>query len=243
MSVKEEVFKVIESVLKFGRIVFVEYEVKQVLKVYSLFVLNEKFVKIFDEVLEYVEEIGYFVVMKFMLFQIFYKSDVKVVIFNIKFFEELKQKWEEIYENVRKYCFDVEIFGVFIVLMFRLGREIIIGVIEDLQFGYVIMFGFGGIFVEVFKDVIFRIILIIEKDVRKMIVEIKGYLILVGVCGEELVDIDVIVDMFFKVFQFVDEFRDYIKEMDFNFVFVYEKGKGVVVVDVRIIVKVLEKKE
>lgn len=62
------------------------------------------------------------------------------------------------------------------------------------------MFGFGGIFVEVFKDVIFRIILIIEKDVRKMIVEIKGYLILVGVCGEELVDIDVIVDMFFKVF-------------------------------------------
>ncbi len=121
--------------------------------------------------------------------------------------------------------------------MLKVGREIIIGVTEDPQFGHAIMFGLGGIFVEVLKDVTFRIVPITERDARKMIQEIKSYPILAGARGEEPADIDAIVNLLLKVSELVDDLREYIKEMDLNPVFVYEKGKGAVVVDARIIVK------
>ncbi|WP_297535739.1 acetate--CoA ligase family protein [Thermococcus sp.] len=234
---KEEALKVIESVLAQGRTAMVEYEAKQVLKAYGLPVPNEKLAKTLDEALKYAEEIGYPVVLKLMSPQILHKSDAKVVLLNIKNPEELKQKWEEIHENAKKYRPDAEILGVLVAPMLRPGREVIIGVTEDPQFGHAIMFGLGGIFVEVLKDVTFRIIPITEKDARKMITEIKAYPILAGARGEEPADIDAIVDMLLKVSNLVDELKDYIKEMDLNPVFVYEKGKGAVIVDARIILK------
>ncbi len=122
--------------------------------------------------------------------------------------------------------------------MLRVGREVIIGVTEDPQFGHAIMFGLGGIFVEVLKDVTFRIVPITERDARKMIREIKSYPILAGARGEEPADIDAIVDLLLKVSELVDDLDEYIKEMDLNPVFVYEKGRGgAVVVDARIILK------
>ncbi|WP_297550273.1 acetate--CoA ligase family protein [Thermococcus sp.] len=234
---KEEALKVIESVLSQGRTAMVEYEAKQVLKAYGLPVPEEKLAKTLDEALKYAEEIGYPVALKLMSPQILHKSDAKVVMLNIKTPEELKQKWEEIHENARRYRPDAEILGVLVAPMLRPGREVIIGVTEDPQFGHAIMFGLGGIFVEVLKDVTFRIIPITERDARKMITEIKSYPILAGARGEEPADIDAIVDLLLKVSQLVDELRDYIKEMDLNPVFVYEKGKGAVIVDARIILK------
>ena len=232
---KEEALRVIEEVLKSGRKNMVEYEAKQVLKAYGLPVPYEKLAKTVDEALKYAEEIGYPVAMKLMSPQILHKSDARVVILNVKNPEELKQKWEEIHENARKYRPDAEILGVLIAPMLKPGREVIIGVTEDPQFGHAIMFGLGGIFVEVLKDVTFRIIPITERDARKMIHEIKGYPILAGARGEAPADVDAIVDLLLKVSNLVDDLRDYIKEMDLNPVFVYEKGA--VVVDARIILK------
>ncbi|WP_297468303.1 acetate--CoA ligase family protein [Thermococcus sp.] len=234
---KEEALKVIESVLSQGRTAMVEFEAKQVLKAYGLPVPEEKLAKTLDEALKYAGEIGYPVALKLMSPQILHKSDAKVVMLNIKTPEELKQKWEEIHENARRYRPDAEILGVLVAPMLRPGREVIIGVTEDPQFGHAIMFGLGGIFVEVLKDVTFRIIPITERDARKMITEIKSYPILAGARGEEPADIDAIVDLLLKVSQLVDELREYIKEMDLNPVFVYEKGKGAVIVDARIILK------
>ena len=234
---KEEALKIIESVLKEGRTALVEYEAKQVLKAYGLPVPEEKLAKTLDEALKYAEEIGYPVAMKLMSPQILHKSDAKVVMLNIKTPEELKQKWEEIHENARKYRPDAEILGVLIAPMLKPGREIIIGVTEDPQFGHALMFGLGGIFVEVLKDVTFRIIPITERDARKMITEIKSYPILAGARGEEPADIEAIVQLLLKVSELVDDLRDYIKEMDLNPVFVYNEGEGAVVVDARIIVK------
>ena len=234
---KEEALKVIESVLSQDRTAMVEYEAKQVLKAYGLPVPEEKLAKTLDEALKYAEEIGYPVALKLMSPQILHKSDARVVLLNIKSPEELKQKWEEIHENARRYRPDAEILGVLVAPMLKPGREVIIGVTEDPQFGHAIMFGLGGIFVEVLKDVTFRIIPITERDARKMVREIKGYPILAGARGEEPADIDAIVSMLLKVSELVDDLRDYIKEMDLNPVFVYEKGKGAVVVDARIILK------
>jgi len=185
---REEALRVIESVLSQGRTAMVEYEAKQVLKAYGLPVPNEKLAKTLDEALKYAEEIGYPVALKLMSPQILHKSDAKVVMLNIKDPEELKQKWKEIHENAKKYRPDAEILGVLVAPMLRPGREVIIGVTEDPQFGHAIMFGLGGIFVEVLKDVTFRIIPITERDARKMIKEIKGYPILAGARGEEPAD-------------------------------------------------------
>ncbi len=240
---KDEALKVVESVLAQGRTAMVEYEAKQVLRAYGLPVPNEKLAKTLDEALKYAEEIGYPVAMKLMSPQILHKSDAKVVLLNIKTPEELRKKWGEIHENARKYRPDAEILGVLIAPMLKPGREVIIGVTEDPQFGHALMFGLGGIFVEVLKDVTFRIIPISERDAEKMIREIKGYPILAGARGEEPADIDAIVELLMKVSELVDELKEYIKEMDLNPVFVYEKGRGAVVVDARIILKVPEERE
>ncbi len=240
---KDEALKVVESVLAQGRTAMVEYEAKQVLRAYGLPVPNEKLAKTLDEALKYAEEIGYPVAMKLMSPQILHKSDAKVVLLNIKTPEELREKWGEIHENARKYRPDAEILGVLIAPMLKPGREVIIGLTEDPQFGHALMFGLGGIFVEVLKDVTFRIIPISERDAEKMIREIKGYPILAGARGEEPADIDAIVELLMKVSELVDELKDYIKEMDLNPVFVYEKGRGAVVVDARIILKVPEERE
>ena len=240
---KEEALKVIEEVLASGRTALVEYEAKQVLRAYGLPVPEEKLAKTLDEALKYAEEIGYPVALKLMSPQILHKSDAKVVMLNIKTPEELKEKWEEIHENARRYRPDAEILGVLVAPMLKPGREIIIGVTEDPQFGHALMFGLGGIFVEVLKDVTFRIIPITERDARKMITEIKSYPILAGARGEEPADIDAIVELLLKVSELVDDLRDYIKEMDLNPVFVYKKGEGAVIVDARIIAKKPEEKK
>ncbi|WP_324736274.1 acetate--CoA ligase family protein [Thermococcus sp. SY098] len=234
---KDEALKVIEDVLSKGRKALVEYEAKQVLKAYELPVPNEKLAKTLDEAFEYAKEIGYPVVLKLMSPQILHKSDAKIIALNIKNEEELKKKWEEIHENAKKYRPDAEILGVLVAPMLKPGREVIIGVTEDPQFGHAIMFGLGGIFVEILKDVTFRIIPIEEKDAWAMIKSIKGYPILAGARGEPPADMKALVDMMLKVSKLVDDLKDYIKEMDLNPVFVYNEGEEAVVVDARIILK------
>ncbi|GAB6101390.1 acetate--CoA ligase family protein [Thermococcus atlanticus] len=236
-KMKEEALKIIEGVLAQGRKSLVEFEAKEILKAYGLPVPEEKLAKTLDEALKYAEEIGYPVVLKLMSPQILHKSDAKVVLLNIKNPEELRQKWEEIHENARRYRPDAEILGVLVAPMLKVGKEIIIGVTEDPQFGHALMFGLGGIFVEVLKDVTFRIIPIEEKDAWKMLREIKSYPILAGARGEPPADMKAIVDLMLRVSKLVDDLRDYIKEMDLNPVFVYPEGEGAVVVDARIILK------
>lgn len=234
---KDEALKVINDVLAQGRKALVEYEAKQVLKAYGLPLPDEKLAKTVDEALEYAKEIGYPVVLKLMSPQILHKSDAKVIALKIKDEKELKKKWEEIHENAKKYRPDAEILGVLVAPMLKPGREIIIGITEDPQFGHAIMFGLGGIFVEILKDVTFRIIPIEEKDAWTMIKSIKGYPILAGARGEPPADMKAIVDMMLKVSQLVNDLEEYIKEMDLNPVFVYNEGEGAVIVDARIILK------
>ncbi|RLF78614.1 acetyl-CoA synthetase [Thermococci archaeon] len=234
---KEEALEIINGVLAKGRKSLVEYEAKQVLKAYGLPLPEEKLAKSADEAIKYAEEIGYPVVLKLMSPQILHKSDARVVALKIKDADELRKKWEEIHENARKYRPDAEILGVLVAPMLKPGREVIIGVTEDPQFGHAVMFGLGGIFVEILKDVTFRIVPIEEKDAWAMIKNIKGYPILAGARGEEPADMKALVDMILKVSKLVDDLKDYLKEMDLNPVFVYNEGEGAMIVDARIILK------
>ena len=125
--------------------------------------------------------------------------------------------------------------GVFISTFADMGTEMIIGVTKDPQFGHALMVGLGGIFVEVLKDVSFRLIPFNEADAREMLNELKAHKILEGIRGEAPRDVDAFVNVMLSVSKMIEENPE-ITELDCNPTFVYEKGKGALVVDARILI-------
>jgi len=145
---------------------------------------------------------------------------------------QVGKAYSEIIKNIKKQYPKANIHGVSVQKMARPGVEVIIGVSTDAQFGPVVMFGLGGVLVEILKDVAFRIVPLEKKDAREMIKEIKGYPVLEGYRGQEAVNINKLEDMILKISKFVEK-NPQIKELDLNPVFAY--NDGAVAVDARII--------
>jgi acyl-CoA synthetase (NDP forming) len=144
----------------------------------------------------------------------------------------VEKAWDEIQKNIKKQYPDAKIQGISVQKMARTGVEIIIGVSKDPQFGPVIMFGLGGIMVEILKDVSFRIVPLARRDAHEMIREIKGYPVLEGYRGQEPVDIGNLEEFIMKVSAFAEKHPE-VEELDLNPVFAYKDGA--VAVDARII--------
>jgi len=189
-----------------------------------------------EEAVNLANKIGYPVVLKIISPQVIHKSDVGGVIIGLKSDVEVREAYDRIIERVRKKVPDARVEGVLVEKMYPSDVEVIVGMTKDPQFGPAIMFGLGGIFVEVLKDVSFRIVPVNEEDAREMIQEIKAYPILAGVRGKEQRDIDAIVKIILKVSELVSRYKQ-INQLDLNPIFVYEKGKGAVAVDARIILE------
>jgi len=136
-------------------------------------------------------------------------------------------------DNARKYKADVTIKGVLIQEMIKSGKEIILGAKQDPIFGPLVMFGLGGIYVQIFKDVIFRMAPIGRQEGLKMIESIKSIKLLKGVRGERPSDLKAIVDNLLRLSQLITDFPE-IEEFDINPMMVLEEGKGALTVDVRI---------
>ena len=204
-----------------------ETEAKELLKEYGIPVPAFKLIKSEDEIAGLAKEINFPIVMKIVSPDIIHKSDAGGVKVGVKNEEEAKMAYQEIMYRVKKYKEEAKIIGVIACKMIPQSTEIIIGMMKDPSFGPVIMFGLGGIFVEVLKDVSFRIIPLEERDAQEMIAEIKGYKILKGVRGEAPKDIEAIKNLLMKVSQLTMENPE-IKEIDLNPVFVFEKGLQVV---------------
>jgi acyl-CoA synthetase (NDP forming) len=149
---------------------------------------------------------------------------------------EVRQAFKEVVDNARAYRPKAKILGVTIQEYVPHAREVIVGALQDPTFGATVMFGLGGVWVEALKDVSFRLSPLTADDAREMVSEIKGYPILGGIRGEPAADIDAIVDVLQKVGQLAYEFPE-ISEMDINPLFVFDKGKGAIAVDARIILK------
>ena len=186
-----------------------------------------------EETLKASEKIGYPLAMKVVCPDIIHKSDAGGVKLNLKGEKDMKNAFEEILENSCKVTTKECVLGCLVSPMAAKGQECIIGMINDRQFGAVIMFGLGGIFVEVLKDVSFRVAPLAEKDIDEMIKEIIGYKILTGVRGEKPKDIEAIKDILTKLSEIVIDNPE-IKEIDLNPVIVHKKG--VSIVDSRIII-------
>ena len=135
----------------------VEPEAKGILELYGVPVPDFKVATNEEEAVKFAREIGYPVVMKIVSPQIIHKSDAGGVKVNIKSDEDARNAFKTIMENARNYKPDANLWGVIVYKMLPLGKEVIVGMIRDPQFGPAIMFGLGGIFVEILKDVSFRV--------------------------------------------------------------------------------------
>lgn len=230
--VSNTVDKIIQSALSSGRNFLLEPESKEVVSSYGMPVSKFKVAKTVEEAVKFSGEIGYPVVVKIISPDILHKSDAGAVKINLKNAEEVKTAFAEIMRNVMKFKSDAKIVGVIVEQFAPQGNEVIVGMAKDPQFGPALMFGLGGIFVEVLKDVAFRIAPLTEYDAREMIQEIKGYPVLMGIRGQKPADINSIVDVILKVSKLVTE-HQIIEQLDLNPILVYEKGARIV--DARII--------
>jgi len=204
-----------------------ETEAKELLKGYGIPVPDFKLIKSEDEITGLAKEINFPIVMKIVSPDIIHKTDAGGVKLNIKDETEARLAYQEIISKAKNYNKKARISGVIAYTMVPQGTEIIIGIMKDPYFGPVAMFGLGGIFVEVLKDVSFRIIPLEEKDAREMITEIKGYEILKGARGNPPRDIQAIKEVLMEISKLTTENPE-INEIDLNPVFVFEKGLQVV---------------
>jgi 4-hydroxybutyrate---CoA ligase (ADP-forming) len=231
-----KVGQIFESVKKQGRNNLLEEEGYEVLRAYGFPTPKSILGSTEDECVKAAKEIGYPVVMKIASPDIIHKSDAGGVKVGVKSDDELRGAFKSIMENAKKYKADAQIKGVLVQEMVKSAKETILGASQDPTFGPVIMFGLGGIYVEVLKDVVFRIAPIDEREAAKMVESIKTIKLLKGVRGERPSDLKAIADSLQRLSQLVTDFPE-IKEFDINPLLVLEEGKGARVVDARIILK------
>jgi acyl-CoA synthetase (NDP forming) len=222
--------EIIENARSSNRKALTEYESKIILKELGLNVTKQYLAKNKEEAIKYADEIGYPVVMKLMAEDIVHKSDVGAVRLNISTKEDAEKEFDAL--------MNIQATGEKAVSVQEMAKkpitEIIIGSLQDPQFGPAVMFGIGGVMVEIMKDVSFRITPLTPYDAEEMIKEIKAYKILDGYRGSPKVDIQAIKETLLIISEFADKHTE-IAEMDLNPVFAYENGINVV--DARIILK------
>jgi len=230
---KAKVKKIFDKVKKEKRPNLLEEEGQEVLKAYGLPLPESALAKTEDEAIKIAKKIGYPVVMKIVSPQIIHKSDAGGVKVNLTNDDEIRSAFKTITANAKKYNKDAEIKGVLIVEMVKGGKELIIGSKLEPGFGPVIMLGMGGIYVEVLKDVTFKLAPVTNMEADDMIASIKTQKLLQGVRGEKPSDVTKLSECIQRLSQLVTDFNE-IKELDMNPVLVLEKGKGCKILDVRI---------
>lgn len=229
---------IIAKVRADGRTSMTEIESKAIFRAYGLPVVQTLIATTSeDEAVELAEGVGYPVVLKIVSPDILHKSDAGGVKVNIKDEAGVRETYQTILKNAKAYKPDANIHGIVVQEMAPWTTETIMGSVNDPTFGPTVMFGLGGIFVEVLKDVTFRIAPISEREASVMLDEIRGAPILDGTRGEAPRDKAALANILAKYAYMVNDLADEVSETDANPVLVYEEGKGVLVVDARIILK------
>ncbi|MBN1375614.1 MAG: acetate--CoA ligase family protein [Dehalococcoidia bacterium] len=216
------------------RTLLTEIESKEMLKGAKIPVVETKLAKTKTEAVELAKKMGFPVVLKIVSPDVVHKSDAGGVKLGIQNATQAGKAYSEILASIKKHYPKAKIVGISVQKMAKQGIEVIIGMTKDAQFGPVIMFGLGGILVEVLKDVSFRIVPMTKRDAKEMITEIKGFPILKGYRGQDPADVPYLEDLIVKVSEFVDKTPE-IKELDLNPIFAYKDGATAV--DARIILE------
>ncbi|MBN2280006.1 MAG: acetate--CoA ligase family protein [Candidatus Marinimicrobia bacterium] len=230
---KESARKIIDDAIKKGKKILPENEADRVLETYGIPVPERKLVTSAEEAAKVAVDIGFPVVLKIMSEDITHKFDVKGVVIDLHTEKETKDAYESIMHHVTKFRPDAKIDGILVEKMVPKGQEVILGIKRDPAFGPFIMYGLGGIFVEVFKDVSFRVAPIDKNVASEIIEETKSSKMLHGTRGIEPADVDALQNTLIRLGQLAVDCPQ-IKELDINPLIVLEKGKGCFVADANI---------
>lgn len=212
-----------------------ERQSKKLLQAYGIPVTREDLATTAKEAGDLAEKLGFPVCVKIESKDIAHKTEARAIRLNLSTREEVEAAFREVMANARAYAPAAEIGGAVVQEMVGKGIEVILGVNNDSPFGPVIMFGLGGIFVEVLKDISCRIAPLTREDVEEMISEIKGYPLLQGVRGAPPADMDTLVDTLYKLCEMAVDLSGEIKELDINPLIVLPQGQGVKVADALVI--------
>ncbi len=223
--------QLIDKVKSEGRKALTEIEAKELLRQAGIDVTDTRLAPSKEEAVSLSMQLGCPVVLKVVSPDVIHKSDAGGVKLSLDTAAQVGRAYDEIMKSVGKQYPEADIRGISVQKMARPGVEVIIGMSTDAQFGPVIMFGLGGIMVEILKDVSFRIVPLAARDAREMIREIKGYPVLEGYRGQEAVDIANLEALILKVSAFIEQHPE-VQELDLNPVFAY--ADGAVAVDARV---------
>jgi acetyltransferase len=231
---RERVARIFEQVRADSRLQIGDAEARDILEAYCIPIPGSKLCRTAEEAVAFAEEAGYPVVMKIASPDILHKTDIGGVRLNIQSAPDVRDSFDLMTFRAMRHMPDAEIWGCLVQQQVRGGKEVIVGMNRDPQFGPLMMFGLGGIYVEALKDVAFRIAPFSRDEARDMMREIRSFNLLRGVRGEPPSDVEASTDTLLKLSQLVTDFPE-IVEMDINPLMVFEEGKGVMGIDMRLV--------
>jgi len=226
----------VESAIREGRRKLLEHESLCLCEYYGIPVAKYGLARSSTEAVEIAKKIGFPVVMKVVSPDILHKSDVGGVALGVRTFEEVQEKYTSIIRGVMLRAPGARVHGVLVQEMLPRGLEVIVGATRDPYFGPVVMLGIGGVFVEVLKDVSFRVAPLTLVDAEEMVKELKGYRLFKGFRGEGPRDEAAVVDVVLRVSELITEL-DEVAEVDLNPVIVFEERHGAKVADARFVLR------
>ena len=229
----ERVEAILKGVRRDGRVVLLPPEASEVVRAYGVEAPEMRVATSAEEAVEYAEELGYPVVLKVVSPDILHKTDIGGVVLNLESAEEVRSAYRGIIARVSRHMPQARLYGVLVSSMVPQGREMIIGMSRDVQFGPLIMFGLGGIYVNFLRDVSFALAPLSRREAKELIRETRAYTLLRGIRGERPADLEALRETILRVGQLSVDFPE-ILELDINPLMVYEEGRGCIAVDVKI---------
>ena len=231
---RQKVKKVFENYK--NRSIFGEAATRPIFQEYGIPLVKGEIAESRQKAVEIAQKIGFPVVLKIISQDFLHKSEVKGIEVNLRTIEEVSKAWDEIMKRVKKAHPDAKVDGCIVEAMASAGQEVILGMKRDENFGPVMMFGLGGIFVELFKDVSFKIAPITRRDALELINETRAGVLLKGYRGQPEADLAAIIDCLLHLSQLAMDFPQ-IAEMEINPLMVYPKNRGVLALDCRILIR------
>lgn len=230
------VAEVLRRVRADGRLTIGDAEARAIQSAYGIPFPRSVLAKSAEEAVRAASEMGFPVVMKITSPDILHKTDIGGVRLNLQTADQVRDAFDLMVYRAQRYMPTAEIWGCLVQQQVRGGKEVLLGMNRDPQFGPLLVFGLGGIYVEALKDVTFRVAPVDRRQAREMLSEIRAYSLLKGVRGEPPSDQDAIVDVILRLSQLVTDFPE-IVELDINPLMVFEQGKGALGIDMRLVLK------
>jgi len=219
-----------------GRVSIGDTEAREVLEAYGFPIPQSRLAETPEEAIEFAEEMGYPVVLKIASPDILHKTDVGGIKLNLGSPDDVRDAFDLIVYRAGRYVPGARVWGCLVQQMVTGGREVLVGMSRDPQFGPLVAFGLGGIYVEALKDVAFRVAPFSREEAGEMIHEIRSYPLLEGIRGEPPADHEAMVDALLRISQLVTDFPE-IVELDINPLMVFEEGRGAMAIDMRLVLR------